>query len=69
MKGKGIDQLKIDKCLLTKVVCVFVIHTVNNVGMAYSDHFAYFLEIPDAEQVTFASFASFSEDNTMGNSF
>ncbi|XP_035864577.1 hydroxysteroid (20-beta) dehydrogenase 2 isoform X2 [Sander lucioperca] len=23
---------------------------VNNVGMAYSDHFAYFLEIPDAEQ-------------------
>uniref|UniRef100_A0A8D0CUB5 Hydroxysteroid (20-beta) dehydrogenase 2 n=1 Tax=Sander lucioperca TaxID=283035 RepID=A0A8D0CUB5_SANLU len=39
---------------------------VNNVGMAYSDHFAYFLEIPDAEQVTFASFASFSEDNTMG---
>lgn len=24
---------------------------VNNVGMAYSDHFAYFLEVPDAEQV------------------
>ncbi|XP_070773385.1 hydroxysteroid (20-beta) dehydrogenase 2 [Enoplosus armatus] len=23
---------------------------VNNVGMTYSDHFAYFLEIPDAEQ-------------------
>ncbi|XP_067348138.1 hydroxysteroid (20-beta) dehydrogenase 2 [Channa argus] len=23
---------------------------VNNVGMSYSDHFAYFLEIPDAEQ-------------------
>ncbi|XP_038564949.1 hydroxysteroid (20-beta) dehydrogenase 2 [Micropterus salmoides] len=23
---------------------------VNNVGIAYSDHFAYFLEIPDAEQ-------------------
>ncbi|XP_034746624.1 very-long-chain 3-oxoacyl-CoA reductase isoform X2 [Etheostoma cragini] len=23
---------------------------VNNVGMAYSDHFAYFLEIPDVEQ-------------------
>ncbi|XP_045895856.1 hydroxysteroid (20-beta) dehydrogenase 2 isoform X3 [Micropterus dolomieu] len=25
---------------------------VNNVGIAYSDHFAYFLEIPDAEQMT-----------------
>uniref|UniRef100_A0A673CFC8 Hydroxysteroid (20-beta) dehydrogenase 2 n=1 Tax=Sphaeramia orbicularis TaxID=375764 RepID=A0A673CFC8_9TELE len=26
---------------------------VNNVGMTYSDHFAYFLEAPDAEQVCF----------------
>uniref|UniRef100_A0AAQ6IQE2 Hydroxysteroid (20-beta) dehydrogenase 2 n=1 Tax=Anabas testudineus TaxID=64144 RepID=A0AAQ6IQE2_ANATE len=25
---------------------------VNNVGMTYSDHFAYFLEIPDADQMT-----------------
>ncbi|XP_063751439.1 hydroxysteroid (20-beta) dehydrogenase 2 isoform X4 [Eleginops maclovinus] len=25
---------------------------VNNVGMLYSDHFAYFLEIPDSEQMT-----------------
>lgn len=28
--------------------------TVNNVGMKYSHSFAYFLGIPDAEQVRFA---------------
>lgn len=44
------------------MVFVFVIHTVNNVGMSYSENFAYFLEIPDAEQVRFAIQMSFSED-------
>lgn len=34
----------------SKSFCV-VTSTVNNVGMICSDHFAYFLEIPDAEQV------------------
>lgn len=44
------------------VVSVFVTHTVNNVGMTCSDNFAYFLEIPEAEQVSFALQMSFSED-------
>lgn len=37
--------------------------TVNNVGMSISDSFAYFLETPDAEQV------SLSADDTPGDLF
>lgn len=33
--------------------CLCVNHIVNNVGMKYSEKFAYFLEIPNAEQVRF----------------
>lgn len=36
------------------VSCLCLCNTVNNVGMTYSEHFAYFLEIPEAEQVSFA---------------
>lgn len=32
------------------------ISTVNNVGMMYYTHFAYFLQVPDAEQVRLCSF-------------
>lgn len=34
--------------------CLCVNYIVNNVGMKYSEKFAYFLEIPNAEQVRFA---------------
>lgn len=40
-------------CFLTELfVYVFVIHTVNNVGMNYSDDFAFFLDTPNAENVS-----------------
>lgn len=41
--------------VFNKGFCLFFCFViVNNVGMTYSDNFAYFLEIPDAEQVRFA---------------
>lgn len=38
--------------------------------MTYSDHFAYFLEIPNIEQVRFCVFkCQFSEDKTLHDLF